>query len=89
MNWAKVLVIIALLIVPTFGAIAASNNLPTFSTEAQAQQHCLGDTVVWANTSSGIYHLQGTRWYGRTKSGAFVCEKEADGAGMRPARNSQ
>jgi len=50
MNWAKVLVIIALLIVPTFGAIAASNNLPTFSTEAQAQQHCLGDTVVWANT---------------------------------------
>lgn len=89
MKWAKALVIIALLIVPTFGATAASSNLPTFSTEVQAQQHCPGNTVVWANTSSGIYHLQGTRWYGRTKSGAFVCEKEANQAGMRPARNSQ
>ena len=44
-----------------------------FPTEGQAQQHCPSDVVVWLNLPSGIYHLKGERWYGRTKSGAYVC----------------
>jgi hypothetical protein len=55
-----------------------------FSTENQAQQHCLSDTVVWLNVRSMMYHYKGKRWYGITKYGAYVCEKEAAAAGARP-----
>ena len=27
------------------------------------------DQVVWINTRTGIYHLQGERWFGRTGQG--------------------
>jgi len=60
-----------------------------FTTEVTAQQHCPSDTVVWVNTASSVYHFKGQRWYGNTKSGAYVCEKEADQAGDRATRNGQ
>jgi len=66
---------------------AALPNL--FPTEQQAQQHCPDDAVVWLNLPSGIYHLKGERWYGRTKNGAYVCKQEADHAGDRPSLNGQ
>jgi hypothetical protein len=61
----------------------------TFITEQEAQLHCPADTVVWLNLPTGIYHLKDERWYGRTKHGAYVCEKEADQAGDRASRNGQ
>jgi hypothetical protein len=65
-------------------------QLPSgFTTEQEAQQHCPSDTVVWLNLPSGVYHFRGERWYGATKSGAFVCKKEADKAGDRATRNGQ
>jgi hypothetical protein len=67
---------------PSFGA-----DLPRFTTETAAQQHCLNDEVVWLNTNSGIWHSQGGRWYGRTKSGVYVCKKEAVAAGNRGSLN--
>jgi hypothetical protein len=81
--------IIVLLLV---GSPAFTNaaQLPTlFSTERQAQQHCPRDIVPWLNIPSGIYHFKGERWFGRTKNGAYVCEKEADQAGDRATRNGQ
>jgi hypothetical protein len=60
-----------------------------FPSEQQAQRHCPTDTVVWLNRPTGIYHFKGERWYGRTRSGAYVCEKEADQAGDRATRNGQ
>ena len=85
----------ALLLSPTL--VAASNHktpvssgtLQLFSSEAAAQAHCPNDTVVWLNTNSGIYHEKGMRWYGRTKSGAYVCKKEADATGDRDTRDGQ
>ena len=72
-------------------AIAApiSADLPMFATQEAAQKHCPKDTVVWLNTNSGIYHLKGERWYGRTRHGAYVCKKEADAAGDRETENGQ
>lgn len=64
-------------------------DVPMFATEDGAQKHCPSDTVVWLNTKSGIYHLKGERWYGRTKHGAYVCKKEADAAGYRETENGQ
>lgn len=69
-------------------AIAAS-TLHYYTTESGAQRHCPRDTVVWLNTASGIYHLKGERWYGRTKHGAYVCKREADAAGDRETENGQ
>jgi len=54
-----------------------------FQTEQQAQAHCPKDVVVWLNLPTGVYHLKGARWYGATKSGAYVCKAEADKAGDR------
>ncbi len=71
-------------------ALAADQaQLSVFTTEDAAQRHCPADTVVWLNTRSGIYHLKGERWYGRTKHGAYVCKKEADAAGDRETENGQ
>jgi hypothetical protein len=60
-----------------------------FDSEAAAQGHCPRDVVVWLNVPSGIYHYRGERWYGRTRHGAYVCEKEAVAAGDRASRNGQ
>ncbi len=48
---------------------------------------CPGDTKVWVNLNSGIYHLPGTRWYGTTRRGMYMCRRAADAAGYRAARN--
>lgn len=42
--------------------------------------------VVWLNRESGIYYHKGDRFYGRTKRGAYMCEKEAIRTGYRPSR---
>jgi hypothetical protein len=70
-------------------AAAAQRPAGEFPTEQQAQRHCPTDTVVWLNLPTGIYHFKGERWYGRTRHGAYVCEKEADQAGDRATRNGQ
>ena len=43
------------------------------------------DVKVWVNTNSGVYHCPGTRWYGKTKSGQFMTQREAQAKGYRPA----
>src|ERR1700738_3656916 len=73
----------------TATAPVIAGSLQLFSSEAAAQAHCPRDVVVWLNTNSGIYHEKGMRWYGNTKSGAYVCRKEADAAGDRDTRNGQ
>ena len=70
-------------------AIVAQSSPPLFDTEAAAQAHCPKDVVVWLNIASGIYHYKGERWYGRTKHGAYACEKEAIAAGDRASENGQ
>jgi len=45
--------------------------------------------VVWLNLPTGIYHFQGQRWYGLTNRGAYVCQREADRAGIRATQNGQ
>jgi hypothetical protein len=64
-------------------------GLATFPSERQAYRHCPRDAVVWLNLPSGIYHFKGERWYGNTRSGAYVCRREADSAGDHATRNGQ
>ena len=57
-----------------------------FKTEAEAKASCPTDTVVWANLKSKIYHPSTSKVYGKTKQGAYMCEKEATAAGFRAPR---
>jgi hypothetical protein len=42
--------------------------------------------AVWVNTDTGVYHKQGTRWYGKTKHGKYMLEADAIKAGYKPAK---
>src|SRR2546423_138392 len=35
------------------------------------------NVTVWVNTNSGVYHCPHTRWYGNTKNGKYMTQKEA------------
>lgn len=69
------------------GANAA--GVKEYKTEAGAQKHCPKDIVVWGSSASGVYHLPGSRNYGTTKDGKYVCMGEANGAGWHAAKNNQ
>lgn len=73
----------------TTTVVAQASLPPLFNTESQARARCPKDVVVWLNIPSGIYHYKGERWYGRTKHGAYACEKEAIKAGDRASENGQ
>jgi hypothetical protein len=40
---------------------------------------------VWVNTPTSVYHCPGARWYGSTKTGVYMTQKEAQNKGNRPA----
>jgi hypothetical protein len=77
----------------TTGAAPPAATAPTganqYATEGQAKFRCVGGTVVWANLDSKIYHFSGNKTYGQTKSGAYMCERDAQGQGMRAAKNEK
>ena len=54
---------------------------------AAAQRNCFGDQVVWANPDSHVYHVSGSRFYGSTKAGTYMCRSAADRSGFRAAKN--
>ena len=64
-----------------------SKGLNQYTTEGRAKLRCPADTVVWANPRSNIYHVQGTRDYGNTRRGGYMCEQDAIREGMRAAKN--
>ena len=70
-------------------AATSSTGIQMYSTEQAVQKQCSSDTVVRLDTNSGIYHIKGERWYGRTQRGAYVCKKKADAASYRETENGQ
>ena len=77
---------------PAVPAPAVSGNpvgAYQFATEAQAEGRCRGATIVWVNTKSGVYHFSGTRNYGNTKAGAYMCEADAAAAGDRASKTEK
>jgi hypothetical protein len=71
--------------IPKPSATSAAST--QFADEIAAKSHCPADTVVWVNLSSKVYHLTGTPYYGKTKKGAYICQKDADASGFRVAKD--
>ena len=72
---------------PNPNAAPAPTGAGQFGAEVEARARCPNDKVVWVNTASKIYHYPGTRYYARTKLGAYMCEADAKAAGDRAARS--
>ncbi len=68
------------------GAPSGANE---FAAEAGAKARCPAATVVWVNTQSKIYHFAGTKNYGNTKAGAYMCESDATAAGDRASETEK
>jgi len=75
--------------VPATTGSAAPAEPDQFSTEAGAKGHCPSDTVVWVNLHSKIYHYAGHKTYGKTKTGAYMCERDTTAQGMRASKNEK
>jgi hypothetical protein len=66
----------------------ATTRIPEYKTEADAKAHCGTDHVAWANTRSHVLHAPGSRYYGKTSHGAYVCESMAMKGGYHQAKES-
>jgi hypothetical protein len=62
------------------------------STSAASQQNDRGNPapgMVWVNLDSGVYHYEGSRFYGKTKNGKYMSESDAINAGYHAAKNEK
>ena len=70
-------------------AAAATLTSGQYATEAEAKAACASDAVVWANIGTKVYHHAGAGAYGKTKRGAYMCEKDTAATGFRAAKNEK
>ena len=71
---------------PAKASHSSRSSVQQFKTEADAKSHCGTDQVVWGNTSSHALHYPGTKYYGKTTHGAYMCKGLAVNAGYHESK---
>jgi len=71
---------------PTQASHSSRSSVQQYKTEADAKSHCGTDQVVWGNTSSHVLHDSGTKYYGKTTHGAYMCKGLAVNAGYHESK---
>jgi hypothetical protein len=67
-------------------AASAAPSAPMGTAEPVPAMNCGGTQPVWVNERSRVFHLAGDPYYGRTKHGKYMCERDAAKAGYRPSK---
>jgi hypothetical protein len=62
---------------------------PARATSSAVSQGTAGPGTVWVNLDSGVYHYPNSRYYGKTKSGKYMSEADAEQAGYHAAKNEK
>lgn len=70
-------------------ATTSGHQAKQFKTETQAKSACGKQQVVWANTSTHVLHTSGSKYFGKTKNGAYMCENVAMQSGYHMVKNSK
>jgi hypothetical protein len=75
---------------PASASPANTSPVPAKSASAEAATTAPalsgGHSLVWVNTEKHVYHREGSRFYGTTKKGKYVTEREAIQTGNKAAR---
>jgi DNA uptake protein ComE-like DNA-binding protein len=77
---------------PASSASAPASSASSSSRSSQASEETVparqapAKGMVWVNTATKVYHLEGDRWYGKTKEGKFMTEQDAIAAGYRASK---
>ena len=71
---------------PAKASHSSRGTVQQFKTEADAKSHCGTDEVVWGNTNSHALHNPGTKYYGKTTHGAYMCKGLAVDAGYHETK---
>ena len=67
------------------GKLAKTDEFPTITAAAA---HCPDSTVVWSSLAkSHSFHTSASRYFGKTRHGAYVCEGDALAAGFHQAKS--
>lgn len=70
-------------------ASAAGPEVKLYPSEKDATANCGRDTVVWLNRNTGVFHLQGMKWYGKTKDGGYGCRTDLERAGKTLSKGKE
>jgi hypothetical protein len=81
----RILVFLVMLILMACATAAEVSIFPTSATVTQAQDPGNPDIRVWVDTLYGYYHCPNTRWYGATRQGVYMTQKQAQDRGYKPA----
>jgi hypothetical protein len=68
---------------PPAASPASAGSITEQATNPQAPGG--GHGQVWVNTEAGVYHREGSPFYGRTPKGKYMTEQDAKQAGYKPA----
>ena len=81
------LVLMMALFAGAFGALVPQNSNSNSNSNTNSGQSDPGNPTVkvWVNKTSHVYHCPASRYYGKTKSGEYMTQKEAQEAGHHPA----
>jgi hypothetical protein len=80
-----VLALVMALFAGSFGALAPQNSNSNSNTNSGPTDTGNPTVKVWVNKTSKTYHCPASRYYGKTKSGEYMTQKEAQDAGNHAA----